>query len=520
VVDPATNSVVEIIGSFDASNGRLDWTFRTLDPNTLTLPEDAFAGFLPPDDASGRGQGFLSYGVRPKSNAVTGTRYDAQARIIFDTEAPIDTPAIRNTADVGTPMVTVQPLPVTTPSNNVTVSWSGADDAGGSGLATSDVFVRINEGPWTPWLDNTTQFSAIYAGQTGQTVSFFATASDNVGLASGFPMIAQATTMLGSGTNPQLVGVPQFAVGGLGTVTMHNSDTTTRFTLTPGAGFIRTAVSDFTGDGVGDLVVGTGPGRPTWVQIVDGVTKAELFSINPFEASFTGGIYVAAGDITGDGKADLVITPDEGGGPRARVFSGNGFTQIADFFGIDDPNFRGGARAAIGDLNGDGKGDLLVAAGFGGGPRVAAYDGAGLGPNGGPKLFGDFFAFEQSLRNGTFIAAGDVNGDGFADLVAGGGPGGGPRVYILDGQTLISSGNINPIGNFFAGDINSRGGIRVTVKDLDGDAKADLVVGAGTGAGSRVTAYRGSLISMSGGTPTELFAFDAGVGVMDGVFVG
>ena len=77
--------------------------------------------------------------------------------------------------------------------------------------------------------------------------------------------------------------------------------------------------------------------------------------------------------------------------------------------------------------------------------------------------------------------------------------GGGLRVYIFDGQTLISSGSINPIGNFFAGDVNSRGGIRVTVKDLDGDAKADLVVGAGTGAGSRVTAYRGSLISMSGG---------------------
>src|SRR5204863_4922946 len=97
-------------------------------------------------------------------------------------------------------------------------------------------------------------------------------------------------------------------------------------------------------------------------------------------------VYVAAGDVTGDGVADLVITPDEGGGPRVRVFSGNGFGLLADFFGIDDPNFRGGARAAVGDVNGDGAGDLVVAAGFQGGPRVAGFDGRSLA-TGPVKLF-------------------------------------------------------------------------------------------------------------------------------------
>src|SRR5205085_4562751 len=114
----------------------------------------------------------------------------------------------------------------------------------------------------------------------------------------------------------------------------------------------------FTGDGVADLVVGTGPGSATHVRVLDGVDQHELFALDPFEASFVGGVFVAAGDLTGDGVADLVVTPDEGGGPRARVFSGAGFTQVADFFGIDDPGFRGGARAAVGDLDGDGVGDL------------------------------------------------------------------------------------------------------------------------------------------------------------------
>src|SRR5207302_10166194 len=130
----------------------------------------------------------------------------------------------------------------------------------------------------------------------------------------------------------------------------------------------------------------------------------------------------AAGDVTGDGAPDLVITPDEGGGPRVRVFDGKRFAQVADFFGIDDPNFRGGARAAVGDVNGDGTGDLVVAAGFQGGPRVAGFSGKTLSSGSPRTLFNDFFAFEQALRNGVFVAVGDLDGDGKADVIAGGGP--------------------------------------------------------------------------------------------------
>jgi hypothetical protein len=305
-------------------------------------------------------------------------------------------------------------------------------------------------------------------------------------------------------------------------VRFFNADRTERFQLTPYPGFageIRTAAADVTGDGVADLVVGTGPGVATRVTIFDGVTKAEIYATAPFEPAFTGGVFVAAGDLTGDGRADVTITPDEGGGPRCRVFTGDGFAQLADFFGIDDPNFRGGARAAMGDVSGDGRADLLVAAGFGGGPRLAVYDGAALGPAGGPKFVGDFFVFEQTLRNGVFVAAGDLNGDGFADLLAGGGPGGGPRVFGLSGKDLVRSGTQTQLANFFAGDEASRGGIRLAVKNLDGDDRADPVAGAGAGDGSRVTGYRGSVVPPDG-TPAELFAFEAFAGLSGGVYVG
>ena len=99
-----------------------------------------------------------------------------------------------------------------------------------------------------------------------------------------------------------------------------------------------------------------------------------------------------------------------------------------------------------------------------------------------------------------------------------GGPGGGPQVFALSGKDLVA-GTQTQVANFFAGDTNNRGGIRVAVKNLDGDNQADLVVGAGSGAGSKVTAYAGKTITASG-TPPELFSFDAFPGFTGGVFVG
>ena len=89
-----------------------------------------------------------------------------------------------------------------------------------------------------------------------------------------------------------------------------------------------------------------------------------------------------------------------------RVFRGGDFVVIADFFGIADPDFRGGARAAVGDINGDGFADLAVAAGFGGGPRVAVFDGRALAGGTTAKLMDDFFVFDTDLRDGAYLALG------------------------------------------------------------------------------------------------------------------
>ncbi len=195
-----------------------------------------------------------------------------------------------------------------------------------------------------------------------------------------------------------------------------------------------------------------------------------------------------------------------------------------DFFGIEDPNFRGGARIAFADINADGVQDLIVAAGFGGGPRVAVWNGAQLATgntNGATaKLTPDFFAFESTLRNGVFITGGDLDGDGFDDVIAGAGPGGGPRVFALSGQALLA-GRFEQLANFFAGDPDNRGGIAVAAKKLNGDGFIDLITAAGANANPLVSSYDGASIPVSG-IPQEVWApFQAFPdGFSGGVFVG
>lgn len=258
-------------------------------------------------------------------------------------------------------------------------------------------------------------------------------------------------------------------------------------------GVLRSVTADVNGDGVTDIIFATGPGGPSKFTIVDGSTGFAMINAEVvFGKEFTGGLFLATADMNGDGRDDIIVSPDQGGGGRVSIYkyASGGVTRIGDFFGIDDIFFRGGARVAAADMNGDGRADLIVGAGFGGGPRIALFDGRTVQQARPQKFVGDFFAFPGDaalkLRNGVYVTAGDVNGDGKADLIFGAGPGGGPQVYILDGATILSGNVANaqktPLKSFFAFDVNDRGGVRVAVKDVDGDGHLDLIASSGTGA--------------------------------------
>ena len=374
-------------------------------------------------------------------------------------------------------------------------------------------------------------FTLSYIGGTGNDVVLTATSIPPIVPPVVPPVVPPLMTAPAS---PRSI-TPQFSIGldrGSGVARLVNQNQSPRFefTLVPGfTGGVRTASGDFNGDGIADLVIGTGPGISSKVVVLNGVDQSVLFTINPFEEAFVGGVFVTVGDITNDGVPDLAISPDESGGPRVRIFNGSDFKQLADYFGIDDPAFRGGARVSMGDINGDGRAEVVVAAGFGGGPRITIWDGAGvLAANNGnvpnSVSIANFFAFETALRNGSYIAAGDINGDGKADVAFGGGPGGAPRVRIFDGPGLLGGGygNLDEISsrqlaNFFSGDVNDRAGVRLAVKNIDNDRFGDLLTGGGPDSDSRVRGYAGKSITSS---TAEILNLEAAPGFRGGIYVG
>jgi hypothetical protein len=296
-------------------------------------------------------------------------------------------------------------------------------------------------------------------------------------------------------------------------------------------GVLRAGVGDVNGDGIADTVLVTGPGSPVRYAIINGSDGGLLVPPTaPFPGSedFSGGAFVAVGDIEGDGRAEFAFTPDVTGGPRVTLYSfeaGIPFVR-GSFLVINDASFRGGARATLGDVNGDGVEDLIVGAGIGGGPRVAVFDGNALLAGIHARITNDFFAFpgtdSATLRNGVFLAAGDFDGDGHADLAFGGGPGGAPRVFILSGnlltQSQIDQAQANPIANYFAFDSSERGGVRLVAKEANSDSDRELVAASGETDPPEVIIYVGA--TLRGSSPLGLAQPFPGMNAANGIFVG
>jgi hypothetical protein len=236
------------------------------------------------------------------------------------------------------------------------------------------------------------------------------------------------------------------------------------------------------------IAVGSGPHGDNLVRIYDKAGKL-LVTFQPYDTSFTGEIHVATGDINGDGVEDVVTGAGAGGGPHVQAFDGKAVlagkaerivSALGSYFAYN-PGFRGGVNVAIGDVNGDGKGDIITGAGPGGGPHVIAWD-AATG-----NAITSFFAYDPSFSGGVSVGAGDFIGEGSAQIVTGAGPGGGPHVRVFDHGAVIKE--------FFAYDAAFHGGVYVAAGDVTGDGKADIVTGAGAGGGPHVKVYDGTSLA-------------------------
>ena len=218
-----TNYEVHIEAGTSVASGQIYATFYTIDPTT-GLPPSVDIGFLPPEDGTGRGQGLVSYTVRPKPGVATGTQIRSVATVSFDNQPGIGTnwrdphdpsqgtDPLREAPvaiDADAPLATVAPLPPMVPAYSFTVNWSGTD--AGSGISGYDVYVRTNGGLWGVWLTETTNIAAAFPGQRAHTYGFYATAVDNVGnrqAAPGTNSTPQAQTATPQNLPPVLLPVP------------------------------------------------------------------------------------------------------------------------------------------------------------------------------------------------------------------------------------------------------------------------------------------------------------------------
>jgi hypothetical protein len=256
---------------------------------------------------------------------------------------------------------------------------------------------------------------------------------------------------------------------------------------------VRVAEADFNLDGFPDVIAGAGPGAGTDVRMFDGRT-GQLLAAGTIPLSGSNGVFVAGGDVDADGRADLVVG-NGSGAPRVQVYSiatGARILTLTPYAAA----FTGGVRVAAGDVNGDGWADIITAPGAGTRTVVKVFNGLTRSEMGAVEAYPGF-------TGGLFVATGDVNGDGRSDVITGAGAGGPSTIRVFSGRDGSELQSIH-VGEGFSG------GVRVAAGDVDFDGRADIIASSGSGANvvrvfSGVSGARiGSEITLSG-DPNGLF---------------
>lgn len=172
--------------------GIVTWRFTTIEVATGDLPQDPLDGFLPPNATSPEGEGSVTFNVRARPDLPAGTAVRNLARIVFDLNEPIDTPAWVNTFDDEPPTSRVAALEATQADSVFTVAWAGQD--AGSGVRAYDVFVSVNGRPFRQWLRRLTGTQETFVGRADSSYAFYSIAYDAADNAEPPKTAGEATT--------------------------------------------------------------------------------------------------------------------------------------------------------------------------------------------------------------------------------------------------------------------------------------------------------------------------------------
>ncbi|MEW6407309.1 MAG: VCBS repeat-containing protein [Patescibacteria group bacterium] len=196
--------------------------------------------------------------------------------------------------------------------------------------------------------------------------------------------------------------------------------------------------------------------------------KEAAVSFYAFSKNFRGKLNLACGKIGNDNQ--IIVVPQNSLPAIVKAFNKNG----RKLWTSGAHSKYQGFNAALGDLDGDGKNEIVLGQ-TENKPQIFIYKQKG-------KKFvlaGSFAAFGD-LHLGVNLALGDVNGDGKAEIIVGAGQGGGPQVKIFSFQANLKSsqeieGKISELGNFFAFHPKMRHGVRIATLDFDDDGKDEII---------------------------------------------
>jgi hypothetical protein len=194
-------------------------------------------------------------------------------------------------------------------------------------------------------------------------------------------------------------------------------------------GDLQIVTRDLNNDGLAEiLVTGVVNSRPVLITlngVTGGLFDAPLY-LSDEPSQFTS--FVTAGDIDGDGILEIIVSSERGPGKYSIYRRINGRLILSEERIVPFPTgYIGGVRVAAGDINADGKDEILVGSGVGADPSVRAYDQFG-------NLMSTFVLPSSYGRAGVLIKTGDYDGDGLLDVFVASGRRGGSQVAVFNGR--------------------------------------------------------------------------------------
>lgn len=264
------------------------------------------------------------------------------------------------------------------------------------------------------------------------------------------------------------------------------------FSSTYRGGIVATS-GDVNRDGTSDIIVAARQGASGRVLVYNGKTDQVIRVLNAFPG-FNGQINVASGDVNGDGRSDIIVAVGGNGPSHIKVFDISTPAPIQSFIAF--AGYNGGVSVASADVNGDRKDDIIVGTLGGTPPQVKVFSQG--------AVIRTFFGFEIPPLAPIVVTAGDLDGDGKAEVIIGSGQGIVPSVSVFSGARPGQA-----IGSFFAFPPSYRGGLTLTLQDYNNDGKLDILAGTASGRNPQVRVFNGR-------TYRQIDSFFAAVGGFNG----